>query len=92
MLDITKLKTEFIPISEVPTGRSRNSPWDIIFDKVPKGQALVLKEPEVSAGTIRAALQRKHKAGKYKHLSIVTKGAHGTAAIYILNNDKSPLR
>ena len=90
MVDWKNLKKEYISSNEVPTGRDRESPWNDIFADIPKGQALVLHEPEVSAGTIRAALQRKQKNGKFKNLKVTTKGVHGTAIVYVTNTEKAP--
>jgi len=90
MVDWSKIKKEYIQASQVPIGRGSESPWDEIFSDIPKGQALVLHEPEVSAGTVRAALQRQHKHGRFKNIHITTKGVHGTATIYITNTEKAP--
>lgn len=92
MVDWTKVKKEFIAASEVPSGHGAQSPWNAIFNEIPKGQALVLHEPEVNAGTVRGALQRMHKHGKFKNLRFTSKGVHGTATIYITNTEKAPIR
>lgn len=89
MVDLDKLKLEFIPIEEVPTAKTRAAPWDDVFSKIPRGQALVLKEPQFNAGTLRAALVRRQKAGKWKNLKYSSKGRHGSATIYIMNTEKS---
>lgn len=88
MPDWSKIKKEYIPASAVPTGRASESPWDEIFSGIPKGQALVLHEPEVSAGTVGQALRTRHRKGKFKNIKVTTKGMHGTATIYITNTDK----
>jgi hypothetical protein len=88
MVDWRKIKKEYVPATEVPVGRGTGAPWDEIFGDIQKGQALVLHEPEVSAGTIRAALQRQQKYGKFKNLKVTTKGVHGTAIIYVSNTEK----
>jgi len=89
MVDWNKIKKEYVPSIEVPTGRGTGAPWDEIFGGIPKGQALVLHEPEISAGTIRAALQRMQNRGKFKNLHMSTKGIHGTATIYVTNTEKA---
>jgi hypothetical protein len=89
MKDLSKLKLEFIPVNQVPTTRATQSPWEDIFKQIPAGQALILHEPDVNSGTVRAALVRKQRHNKFKNLQLVTKGKHGTATIYIKNNDKA---
>jgi hypothetical protein len=87
MVDSKKLTKEYIPIDQVPTGRDRESHWDEVFSEIPRGQALVLREPEVNSGTVRAALVRKQLKGKFKNLKYLSKGKHGTATIYIMNTE-----
>jgi hypothetical protein len=90
MKDWNKIKKEYVSIDEVPTARMTNNPWNEIFGEIPKGQALVLHEPEVKANTIWAALQRwQKKYGKFKNLRFSTKGKHGTATVYITNTTPS---
>jgi hypothetical protein len=89
VVDWSKVKKEFIPANDVPTaGRGAQSPWDEIFNEIPKGQAWVLHEPEVNAGTVRGALKRMHKRGKFKYIRFSTKGIHGNAMIYLTNTEK----
>lgn len=89
MVDWSKVKKSYIPASEVPKARREGSPWDEIFSNIPKGQALVLHEPEVNAGTVRGALQRMHRHGKFKNIEMSTKGLHGDATIYVINTEKA---
>jgi hypothetical protein len=89
MTDWYKIKREYVPLEQVPPPHTRGtSPWDEIFGSIPKGQALVLREPEVSSGTVRAALTRKHKEGKFKNIQFSSKGVHGSGIIYISNTEK----
>lgn len=88
MTDWTKIKKEYVSIDEVPPPHQRASPWDEIFSSIPAGQALILKEPDVSGGTVRAALDRKHKEGKFKNIQYSSKGLHGKATVYLSNTDK----
>jgi hypothetical protein len=89
MVDWSKIKKEYISATSVPTGRTSQSPWDEIFADIPRGQALVLHEPEVNAGTVRQALQNRHNKGKFKYIYVTTKGVHGTATIYVTNSEKA---
>lgn len=88
MVDWSKVKKEYIPANETPSKRTKGLLWDVIFAEIPKGQTLVLHEPEVNSGTVRAALQRRWMVGKFKNLHIVTRGRLGTATIYIINTEK----
>jgi hypothetical protein len=92
MVDWSKVKKEFIPASEVPSGHAPQGQWDEVFGSIPKGQALVLHEPEVNSSTVRQALQRMQKHGKYKNLRVSTKGVHATATVYITNTEKALTR
>jgi hypothetical protein len=94
MVDWKKVKKEFIPANEVPGGHGAQNPaqWDELFSGIPKGQALVLHEPEINSGTIRNALRRTQKDGKFKNLRVSTKGIHGRATIYITNTEATPAR
>lgn len=86
--DMSKIRKEFIPIADVPAPHTRITEWDEIFSSIPKGQALVLHEPEVYAGTVRGALTRKQKDGKFKNLQFSSKGKHGSAIVYVSNMEK----
>jgi hypothetical protein len=92
MVNWKTIKKEFIPANQVPLGHGAQNPaqWNELFSSIPKEQALVLHEPEVSAGTIRNALLRMQKKGKFKNLKISTKGIHGKATIYVTNTEKAP--
>lgn len=88
-IDMKNLK--FVPVSEVPASHRRGeTQWKTLFAQVPKGQAVVLQEPEVWASSISQALRRMQKRdGKFKNLQVITRGKHGTAMIYVVNTDKS---
>jgi len=88
MVDWSKIKKEYVSLDEVPVPHSRATEWDELFSSVPRGQALVLHEPDVNSGTVRGALQRKQKQGKFKNLQYSSKGVHGSATVYISNTEK----
>ena len=88
MTDFSKIRKEFIPASQVPEARRIPSEWDEIFKGIPKGQALVLHEPEIHSGTVREALRARQRHGKFKNIRVSTRGAKGKAAIYVINTDK----
>lgn len=87
-IDMENLK--FVPASEVPAShRHGETNWEALFTRVPRGQAIVLHEPDVFASSISQALRRMQKRdGKFKNLQVVTRGKHGTATIYLLNTEK----
>ena len=88
MVDLSKVKYELIPNSQVPTTSVRETPWDDLFNQIPKGQTMVLKEPQVIAGSLRAALTRRQGSGKFKNLRLRTKGKRGSRTLYLMNTDK----
>lgn len=79
-------KLKFIPASDVPY--AKQTKWDEIFAKIPKGQALVLDEPAVNADTLRAAFLRRKRQGKFKSLEMIARGQRGHRRSYIVNTDK----
>ncbi|MGD6853197.1 MAG: hypothetical protein ACQCN6_14145 [Candidatus Bathyarchaeia archaeon] len=88
-IDISKLKKEFISISDVPsTSRRSGIPWDELFSSVPPSKAMVLQEPDVREGTLRSVLQRKHREGKYQNIRITATGEKGKRKVYICNDEK----
>ena len=74
---------ELIPIEEVPY--KKETKWDELFKAIPKGQALVLREPDVNADGAAGALQRRKKRGQYKNLSVIVRGPKGKRVVYITN-------
>ena len=81
-LDLQNLR--FVPISNLPTIR-RKTQWEEIFEQIPKGQALVLTDEEASPETVRSALRRYQKKGKFTHLEGTTRKVNGEKVVYILN-------
>ena len=90
LTDLSKIKKEFIPANEVPERQRVASQWDEIFGGIPKGQALVLHEPEVSRSAVRAALHTRQICGKFKNITVFSRGARKKATIYIVNTEKPP--
>jgi len=74
---------EFIPVEEVPF--KKETKWDVFFQAVPKGQALVLREPEINADGVTGALSRRKKRGLYKNLSALVRGSKGKRVVYVMN-------
>ena len=62
----------FIDEKEVPV-RIRGTPWEEIFRSIPKGKVLVLQPDQVRSDTVRTALKRLQKKGKFRRLYMTTK-------------------
>ena len=77
MIDINNLT--FIKESEVPK-RIRTSKWREIFEAIPKGEALVIKE-QPTANQALSALYGYHRRDKYINL----KGVLRQKTAYIIN-------
>lgn len=86
-LDVKNLK--FVPISEVPEV-VRKTIWGDVFKKIPMGQALILTEAEASPETVRSALRRYQKDGKFTHLEGTTRKVNDKRVVYILNPVPKP--
>lgn len=83
-----KLKTEdlrFVDAEDVPKIVVR-TPWEEVFSKIPLGKALVLQHEQASPSTVRTALKRYQKEGKYRNLYMTTrKVAKGKYVTYVVN-------
>lgn len=65
-LNLERLK--FIDARDVPYARKRSEPcedWQKLFSMIPIGKALHIKASERKAGTVKAALRRLKKQGKF---------------------------
>jgi hypothetical protein len=85
---MNKEKMKYIPADEVPY--RKQTKWDKIFASIPKGQALVIEEPDVdvSIETIRVLLLRRQKRGEFKNLKLISREINGKQTAYIVNTDK----
>jgi hypothetical protein len=77
---------KFIPADKVPY--RKQTKWDTIFASIPKGQALVIDNSEVSTETVRTALARRQKKGQFKNLKLISRTIDGKYKSYIINTDK----
>jgi len=85
-VEISDIK--FIPKGQVPKKEKRTR-WDEIFKAIPKGQAAVFTESQVSPSSARQALQRRRRKGLYQHLSVIIEGKKRQRTIYIVNNEEN---
>jgi len=69
-IEIENLK--YIGEDEVPE-RKRQTPWEAIFNSIPKGQALVIQPEDVPASSVREALKRLQSKGQFEQLYMVTR-------------------
>lgn len=63
------IEEQDIPEKTVRTG----TPWKKVFGSIPKGKVLVFHPDEVSSDTVRTALKRFQRKGKFKHLQMTTR-------------------
>jgi len=86
-VDVSNLT--FIPLSKVPKSVVY-TPWPDLFNKVPPGQALVLKEDELNPDSVRGALKRFQKSKQFMNLEVRVRGPRPKRTTYILNHGKAP--
>lgn len=79
--DIDKL--ERIPEGEVPF--KKRTKWDKIFESIPKGEAVVIPEEMAHPTSVRQALARRQRQGRFNELQILSRGRRGQRKTYIVN-------
>ena len=85
-MDENKLK--FIDVSQVPTGRVQKGKWEVIFDSLPAGKALVITKEEASDAAVRSALYNFHYMGQFKNLDVrKVVDKDGAYKMYVINNN-----
>lgn len=77
---------EIIDESEVPERSERSSKYKRMFERIPKGKALVLSEEEVSLMGLRAALKKFQRRGLFKNLRATQRTIDGKVKLYIINS------
>ena len=86
-----QIKTEdlrFVDEQEVPEISVRTQ-WEEIFGKIPRGKALVLQHEQAAPSTVRTALKRHQKKGKFKNLFLTTRKVEGNKYVsYVVNPSK----
>lgn len=79
---------KFIPKEQVPRKEKRTK-WGNIFQAIPKGQAAVFTEYQISPSSARQALKRRQRRGLFPHLNIIIEGRKGERTVYIVNNEEN---
>jgi len=82
-IDLKKLK--FIPTSEVPERIMGGLDWGTIFSSIPEKQALVLSEDIVNPSTVKQAVLRFKRRGKFLHLRTIERSINGKTIVYVTN-------
>ena len=77
----------FIDPEDIPVKTTLTAtPWEKIFSSIPKGKVLTFHPDEVSADTVRTALKRMQRKGKFRHLKMTTrKVAKRKYKSYVIN-------
>lgn len=83
-IDLKQLKR--IPVEEVPT--SKWTKWDDVFSSIPEGEALVVPNESAHPVSIREAIRRRKKKGKYLNYSVVMSGKNS----YIVHSSTPKVR
>ncbi len=85
-MDEAKLK--IVDLSQVPSGRVEKGKWEIIFEKIPLGKAMIIPEEEASASAVRSSLYELQAKGRFKNLlARRVKDKDGKYKIYVINNN-----
>jgi len=84
-IDPTNL--ELISENDIPTKKHQNGMlWESIFDNIPQGQAAKFQPEDVNIASIRAALKRFKRKGKFKNMYVTgRKIAKNKFISYVVN-------
>ena len=80
-IDIEKL--ERITEEEVPY--KKRTKWDDLFESIPMGNAVVIPEEMAHPTSVRQALTRRQKQGRFERLKIISRGRIGQRKTYLIN-------
>jgi hypothetical protein len=84
-LDETNLK--IIDASMVPDRRVEKGKWELIFEKIPTGKALVIEENEASESAVRTGLYELQDKGKFKNFIVrKVRSENGSYTLYVIND------
>jgi hypothetical protein len=77
---------QFVDNELVPSGRIRKNRWEHLFERIPVGKSLIMREGEISFQAVRSALYDLQRKGKFKHLRArKVREADGTYTYYVVN-------
>ena len=77
---------QFIPEVDVPI--YKRTKWDIILNKIPNGQALVIQSEQIHPNSVRQALRRRQNRGQFKNLKLVVREINDNLTSYIINSER----
>jgi len=85
---------ELIDATEVPERKyQRGIDWEEIFSKIPSGKAAVIQPEQLHSSTVRTALKRFQKRGKFTNLFMTTrKIAKGKYVSYVANQSPTDFK
>jgi hypothetical protein len=90
-LDETKLK--IIDASLVPDNKVIKGKWELIFEKIPSGKALVIEEKEASESAVRTGLYDLQGKGKFKNFVVrKVRSRNGSYTLYVINEIEKPAK
>jgi hypothetical protein len=71
---------------DVPIAIRRKFDWERVFNEIPNGKARLIGEDEAHYTTVRQALNRLQKVGKFKNYYIKTRKEGDQRVSYIVNS------
>ena len=83
-IDLKDLK--LIDAKDVPKAKMY-SVWAEILNSIPEGKALDIPHEVINQGTVRAALSKRHRLGKYKHIRFSYRTINGKKIGYLINSE-----
>ena len=81
-------RAQFIDEEEIPSSMRQRVDWESIFGDIPEGKARVIGSDEAHYTTVRQALQRFQKMGKFENYYIKTRKIGNARASYVANPRK----
>ena len=75
----------YINEGDVPTAIRRKFDWESVFNEIPNGKARQIGEEEAHYTTVRQALGRLQKIGKFKNYYIKTRKEGNQRVSYVVH-------
>ena len=84
--NVNKLKRPvYLNEEDVPTAIRKTFDWENVFREIPIGKARLIGEDEAHYTTVRQALNRLQKLGKFKNYFIKTRKEGNQRVSYVVN-------
>lgn len=87
-LDLEHLN--LVPKDAIPPKSKVSTPYRELLKRIPKGQAAVLTEHDVSLDTAAAAIRRFQRRGEYQNFKVTRRIVDGQKRLYVINKDAEP--